>query len=183
MDSETAILLKEYELHRKELHLRMDHRIKGLTFLFASLFVIFGIGIKESVVEIFLVLPWFLNIAFAFIGYQLMCSAFTSAYLQDLEKRIKVLDYQRFLEKKLHRDPPFFKNPYKILNAMIVLPLFGVFALSLYLSHSWFLSKFTYAWFVWITSFVFILTLIVSAWGIRHDYHLPKRDIEDEESV
>ena len=44
MNDKVNILLKEYELHRSELKMRIDHRLRGFTFFFLSNFSCIRIG-------------------------------------------------------------------------------------------------------------------------------------------
>jgi hypothetical protein len=88
-------LLKEYELHRNELHLRFDHRIKGLTFILSAVIIAFGLGLKDNITQIFIVIPWFFIGLFAYFSNQTICTFMTLNYLEYLEQAIGYIAYER----------------------------------------------------------------------------------------
>ena len=174
------ILLREYELHRKELQLRADYRVRGLSMMLVALAAIGAYGIGKGHDEVFIIVPWFLIGAAAFIGHQVMCTVFTIAYLEDLEHRIGYLDFQRILIPRNHSFPAPHKNPWKILHVLIIIPFLIAFVVSLYLSHLWIRSN--EASPEWLASTYDVVTVVfliivigISVWGYCSDCHLPER--------
>lgn len=177
-DNELQILLKEYELHRNELFLRIEHRLKGITFLLTALFIAFGFAMKDKIAEIYLLIPWFLNVALTYMGQQHMCGQLTTAYLNDLERRLKILDYERFIVFRAHLKPKFLRSPYKLLSLLTIIPFFGGYVYCIYEAFNWFDEKHLTSAIVYcgITVLYFIIALSVAIWGLHRDSRLPIRE-------
>ncbi|UCG50435.1 MAG: hypothetical protein JSW58_09475 [Candidatus Latescibacterota bacterium] len=173
---ELDIVVREYELHRGELRARLDHRVHGIGVLLTTLFIVFGLGVRdERLPEVCVVVPWFLIGAAAFFGHQVMCATLTISYLKDLERRIGVLDYQRGIEPTRH-SAPLYRNPYKILYVLMFVPLLLVFGFSLWRSHEWLSWQLSHPSLVWVYhgSAVVLLALVfaMSVWGCIRNSHL-----------
>lgn len=183
-NNELQVLLKEYELHRHELHLRFDHRLKGLTFLLTVAFTAFGLAVKDKVGEIFILFPWFLNATGSYMAHQLMVGTFTRTYIEDIERRIKVLDYQRYLEYQIFRRPSFLRNPYELLSALTVIPFLGGYVYCLYEGILWFQDKGTGLAFIYgfVTFLYGIVVFFVAVRGISKCSKLPnsKRPLSED---
>ena len=102
-----GILVKEY-FHIKEGYQSNISRVeKGLAFFLISISIAFGVGIKERICELLLIIPW-LTIGFAFYSIMFLDILFTDdAYAATIASRInnlldsEVLSWELKIAKKL----------------------------------------------------------------------------------
>ena len=176
-DKEFQCLLKEYELFRSSLQFGIGHRLKGLAFILSAITVALSIGDIYEIPFLPLLIPWFIIVSVAYLGYQLFCTKMIIAYLCKLEKRLKVLDYQRSFSYELYSKPSFLKNPAKLLFFISCLPFFLIFIYCLYLSYKWLCNRYNCtisSLYSIITFAIAIVVVVVVFWGAKNASCLPK---------
>jgi|GEM_PF-6062930 len=170
------ILLKEYELHRAELKMRIEHRMKGFIFLLSASSLIFSVGLKDNVGLVFFILPWVVLSFFAYLGHQMMCAQLTVAYLKDLERRLNSLDYERSITSQLWHDRKFYNNPNSLLLIVSIIPFIFIYLYCLYKASYWLAgmqNRIVYfIYFILIGLATSIVPLIIR-WGIKESSVLP----------
>jgi hypothetical protein len=177
------ILLKEYELQRAEMTLRIDHRLRGITFFLSATVVALGLALKDEVSLIFLILPWFILGFFAFLGHQVMCAQLTVSYLKDIEERLQYVDYERSITSSQWHDLKFYQNPNLLLQIMSLVPFLLILLYSFY--RSLFLlipiiGIYLSVLYLMLTFFLFAIAIVLIVRGVKHAKILPSNRLYEK---
>jgi hypothetical protein len=175
MADHTDILLKEYELHRSELKLRIDHRMRGFAFFLSALVLALGLALKDGVVEIFLILPWFILGFFAFLGHQIMCAQLTVSYLKKIEEKLECIDYESRVTASQWHELKFYKNTSFLLQLMSIIPFLIILVYSCYKSFLFLNSSFGLflsCSYLILILFLFVISSFLIFRGVRNANNL-----------